>query len=117
MGDRFCLKIACVFCGTVNNVYYAPTCEMYDFTCSNKDLRIEKVDIATKKVIETSKSLGPCNTINFICADFRVKKVEDVTEEDVVQAFEMATTGNHTLASIRKEAKRYLRGLKKRAKK
>ena len=92
MGDRFNLKLSCIFCTAVSDVYYAPTCCMYDFTCT------------------------ACKKINFVCADFRVKKAEDVTEDDAVQAFEMATTGNHTLAAIRKEAKRYLKDLKKRIK-
>ena len=92
MGEKFSLKLKCAYCGAESSVYYAPTCGMYDFTCKT------------------------CHRINFICADFTVKKAENTTEEDAVQAFEMASSANHTLATIRKEAKRYLRDLKKRIK-
>ena len=46
-------------------------------------------------------------------AIFEVKKAEDVTEEDVIQAFEMASSASHSLDAIKKEARAYLRTLKK----
>lgn len=90
MGDRFYLILNCAYCSTVNkDVYYAPTCDFYDFKCQK------------------------CNRTNFITADFSVKRVEDVVIENVVAAFEMATTAVHSADSIRGMAKRYLRELKK----
>lgn len=92
MGDRFYLKLKCAYCGKQNNdVYYAPTCCFYDFKCD---------DVT-------------CNKMNFITAIFEVKKAEDVTEEDVIQAFEMASSASHSLDAIKKEARAYLRTLKK----
>lgn len=82
MGDRFYLSLDCAYCGAVNSdVYYAPTCEVFDFTCSK------------------------CNKVNFITAGLSSKKVEDTTEDDVAQAIEMATSVVRTAAEIKRYAK------------
>lgn len=90
MGDRFILSLKCTYCNSINdNIWYAPTCTFYDFKCFS------------------------CHRTNFICADFSVKKAEDATEEDVVSAFEMASTVYHSTKAIRTEAKSFLRRLRK----
>lgn len=89
MGDRFYLELNCAYCNRTNkDVYYAPTCSFYDFTCEH------------------------CKKVNFISSDFSVKKLVDVSEQNVIDAFEMATIGGHSKALIKKEAKRYLNHLK-----
>jgi len=90
MGDRFLLNLACSYCGKMGTgVYYAPTCDVYDFVCKD------------------------CKRHNFVSADFTVKAVEDVTLEDVVSAFEMASNSYHSQASVKRAAAGYLRGLKR----
>ena len=91
MGDRFYLTLNCAYCGKENDdISYAPTCCFYDFDCKD------------------------CGGINFIKADFSVKKAEEVSEEDIVGAFEMATTASHKQQAIQREATHYLKILKKR---
>jgi hypothetical protein len=106
MGDRFWLKLKCAYCGTESSVYYAPTCGDYDFKCQ---------DLGGYDFMPVESKTG-CGGTNFVTASFEVKKAEDVTEEDVVQAFEMATSADHTLDAIKREAKSYLRNLQKRIK-
>jgi hypothetical protein len=111
-GDRYYLNLKCAYCGLESEVYYAPTCGSYDFTCRENE-----------NVLIDTENLGPpaapkktgCGKLNFIMADFSVRKIEEVVEEDVVAAFEMATTASHSLESIHKEAKGYLKRIKKHA--
>ena len=107
MGDRFYLNLKCAYCGTESSVWYAPTCGSYDFKCQ---------DVSGEDFLPIESKTG-CGRTNFITASFEVKKAEDVTEEDVVQAFEMASNTFHSLSAIKKEAKSYLRFLKKQIKK
>ena len=69
MGERYTLNINCVYCGEKNeDVWYAPTCNFYTFKCKK------------------------CEKHNFITSDFYPKKVENVTEQEVYNAFVMATS-------------------------
>lgn len=100
MGDRFYLSLNCAYCGKTSEVYYAPTCGFYDFVCR-------------EDTNEQAKPKDGCGKKNFITASFDVKKLEDVTEEDVISAFEMATTADHSLDAIRRNAKSYLKNIRK----
>ena len=91
MGDRFYLTLSCAYCCKKSSVYYAPTCESFDFKC------------------------GGCSRVNFIAADLSVKKVEDVVVDDVRQAIEMSTTSTHTDAALRRWAQTSYKALAKRA--
>ena len=93
MGDRFYLNLKCAYCGTESSVWYAPTCGSYDFKCQ---------DVSGEDFLPIESKTG-CGRTNFITASFEVKKAEDVTEEDVVQAFEMASNTFHSLSAIKKE--------------
>lgn len=93
MGDRFEMTLKCAYCGKENNVWYAPTCNVYDFVCR-----------------------GGCEKTNFICSDFSVKKVEDIVEQNVIDGFEMASNTYHKPSVIKSQAKQYIRDLKKRIK-
>jgi len=108
MGDRFYLNLKCVYCGLISEVYYAPTCGFYDFKCRTDNI---------SELSEVQPVNVGCGKINFITATFEVKKVEEVTEDDVIQAFEMASTASHSLSAIKKEAKQYLKQLKRGLKK
>ena len=116
MGDRFYLKLKCAYCGLESSVYYAPTCGIYDFKCQDTDdfmfPAIDEEGFTKGNIVQ----LG-CGKINFITASFGVKKAEDVTEEDVIGAFETASNAYHTEAAIKREAKSYLKSLKKQIKK
>ena len=60
MGDRYELIRNCVYCGeTEEEVWYAPTCNSFGFICKK------------------------CKKYNFITTDLKVKKIEDVTYDDV----------------------------------
>lgn len=68
MGDRFELVKDCVYCGTKkDDIWYAPTSGFYTFECVK------------------------CKKENFITQDFNVKKLEDVTLDDVRDAFLMSS--------------------------
>jgi hypothetical protein len=95
-----------------SSVFYAPTCGFYDFKCQETDSDLFPMIDEN----ESYANLG-CNKINFITADFQVKKAEEVTEEYVIQAFEMATNSSHKPEAIKREAKIYLRALKRQTKK
>lgn len=105
MGDRFEMTLKCTYCNMPNKVYYAPTCGIYDFRCNSLDFESK----------EFPKNKG-CGKINFICSDFTVKKAEEVTEQNVIDAFEMATSMNHKPSAIKREAKQYIKNLKKELK-
>ena len=107
MGDRFYLKLKCAYCGTESSVWYAPTCGAYDFTCQ---------DLGGYDFMPVESKTG-CGRTNFITASFEVKKAEDVVEEDVIGAFEMSSNAYHTEKAIQREAKSYLKSLKKQIKK
>jgi hypothetical protein len=115
MGDRFNLTLDCAYCGAKNSVFYAPTCGFYDFTCGlnpDDDYPICEPE-GSGQYTGYAKTMG-CGKTNFITADFRVKQIEDVIEEDIIQAFEMASNAYHKPEAIKKEAKQYLKDLKKR---
>lgn len=114
MGDRFWLKLKCAYCGLESNVYYAPTCSFYDFKCQETE---EPFVIPHEDGFTPAHANQGCGKTNFITASFGVKKAEDVIEEDIIQSFEMASTANHSLSAIKKEAQHYLRQLKKQIKK
>lgn len=107
MNDKFYLKLNCAYCGLPSDIYYTKMCKSYDFICQQSN----------SPESDGMPGCYGCRKINFITTDFNVKKVEDTSEEDAVQAFEMTAIGNKTLATIRKEAKRYLKELKKRTSK
>ena len=113
MGDRFTLKLKCAYCGLESDVWYAPTCGFYDFTCKETE---EPYPTTDEEGFSKVPDNNGCGKINFITADFRVKKAEDVIEEDVIVAFEMATNANHKPSAIKKEAKSYIGFLRKRIK-
>ena len=63
MGDRYELVRACVYCGKVDDeIWYAPTSGFITFKCEK------------------------CHKENFITSDLKVKKMEDMTYEDVYDA-------------------------------
>jgi hypothetical protein len=89
---------------------------MFDFKCQETD------DFMFPAIDDSGFSVGKivnlgCGRTSFITASFGVKKAEDVTEDDVVQAFEMAANTHHAIKAIKQEAKRYLKDLKKQIKK
>ena len=68
MGDRYILELYCVYCGhTDKDVWYAPTCGANTFRCSE------------------------CGKYNFVTPDFSSKKVEEVTDQEVIDGFFNAT--------------------------
>jgi len=69
MGERYILTLDCTYCNHTNvGVWYAPTCGEYLLRCSK------------------------CKKESFITAEMVVKKIEDVTKEDIREAFLMATS-------------------------
>ena len=63
MGDRYELIENCAYCGEIEeDVWYAPTCNSFGFTCRK------------------------CGKYNFITTDFKVKKVDEITYDDVYWA-------------------------------
>jgi len=69
MGDRYTFYPDCIYCNHTNEeVWYAPTCGVYTFKCEK------------------------CKKTNFITSDFTIKKIEDVTLQDIKDAFLMATS-------------------------
>lgn len=107
MGDRFWMNLGCAYCGKMSFVYYAPTCEFFDFKCRTADLDDGMGSIENET--------AGCGRVNFITAGFSVKKVEDVVVDDVRQAIEMSTTSVHTDARLRKWANDSYKSLLKRA--
>jgi len=69
MGKRFDLIKDCIYCKTANEVWYAPTCNSLTFTCEK------------------------CGKENFIVfdEDFTVKKIGDVTYDDIHNAISQAS--------------------------
>lgn len=115
MGDRFEMTLKCAYCGIDNEVWYAPTCCSYDFTCRESNSNAISPDSILYSENKEHIDKG-CGSINFICSDFSVVKAEEITEQMVIDGFEMATNAYHTPSAIRKVAKQYIRDLKKRIK-
>lgn len=68
MGDRYYLNLICAYCGKLNkDIYYAPTCNFYTFRCEH------------------------CDKYNFISNIQLAKKVEEVTYDEIKNAFFEAT--------------------------
>lgn len=60
MGDRYTLNLKCAYCNELNkDIWYAPTCNFFDFRCKK------------------------CDKMNFITNNFQVKKIGNITFEDV----------------------------------
>ena len=104
MGDRFELIKNCVYCDAINKeVWYAPTCNSLTFTCEK------------------------CGKENFIVFDegFTVKKLGDVTYDDVYWAINNASSmmdekqiescandkWNNLLMSLREEKEKNEKGI------
>lgn len=114
MGDRYYLTLNCVYCNKTSYVFYAPTCCFYDFVCqTTEEFYPLSMQDDNEFIVGKTAQMG-CGKINFITASFSVKKIEEVTEDDVVQAFEMATSVSHSQRAIRREAKQYIKDLQKR---
>jgi len=82
VGDRYELIKDCVYCGeTEEDVWYAPTCNSFGFTCKK------------------------CEKYNFITTEFIVKKEEDVIFDDVYWAVNNASTmmDEKMIGSVAKE--------------
>ncbi len=69
MGDRYELIKDCVYCGkTDDRIWYAPTSGFLTFKCDK------------------------CKKENFITSDFEVKKIEEVTYEEVYDTLAFTST-------------------------
>lgn len=63
MGDRYEIDAKCAYCNHLNEgVWFAPTCSAMTFKCEE------------------------CDKENFITMDFKIKKIEDVTYDEVEEA-------------------------------
>lgn len=90
MGDRFELNKNCAYCGKLNeDIWYAPTCNVYGFTCSK------------------------CKKYNFVTDGLMTKKLEDTTQEDVRNAFLNVTNVPWSDEDIERMTKRDFEELKK----
>ena len=90
MGDRYELDKECVYCGKLNQeIWFAPTCNSLTFKCEK------------------------CKKTNFITTDLDVKKLEEVTYEDVFWAIDNASNMMNK-EQITKCAKEYFKSLKRR---
>jgi len=93
MGDRYELIKACAYCGEVNeDIWYAPTCGSFTFDCEK------------------------CSKENFINTDFEVKKMSDVTYDDVYWAVNNASNMMDE-KQIEECAKDYWKAIQKQVKK
>ena len=89
MGERIILIRDCIYCGKTNDeIYFAPTCGFFTFKCEK------------------------CKKFNFITIDLKVKKVEDVTKDDVHQAISNASSMMDE-KMIKESADDYYKSLKK----
>lgn len=89
MGDRWDLDKSCIHCGTENkSVWYSPTSNSYTFNCKS------------------------CKKTNFIKSNFEVIKVEDVTLDDIKDAFLMATNVVWTDEEVERMCKQTLKELR-----
>jgi len=68
MGYRYELIKNCVYCKETNDdIYYAPTCGFLTFKCKK------------------------CEKENFITSIFTIKKIEDITYDDIYDSVSMAS--------------------------
>lgn len=82
MGDRYELALKCVYCGETNkDIWYAPTSSSDTFECKN------------------------CKKFNFISANFKSVKIENVTINMIIEGFDNTTMGTLTDAEIKKICK------------
>jgi len=89
MGDRWYLDLKCVYCGNLNkDVWYSPTSSCDVFKCEK------------------------CKKTNFITGEHKVKRIEDVTKEEIAEGFSMNTNIAWTEKQIDKFAKDRLKQLK-----
>jgi len=94
MGDRYYLTRECVYCGGINeSIYYAPTCGIFTFDCEH------------------------CGRENFITAEFDVKELEEVTLEDVEEAFSMATNVDWSEKDFKEMCREFYENLRRRVEK
>ncbi len=86
MGDRFYLSLVCPYCGKEEDeVWYAPTCGDCDTnTCPS------------------------CKKQYFITSSFQAKKLEEATEEEIVDGFYNASNACHSEESVKEMAKEKL---------
>ena len=89
MGDRFDISIKCAKCGKINEVWYAPTCNSDIFECKY------------------------CGAKNFITAEFKAKLISDVTKNDIIDGFLMASNASWTDEELERMAEEKLEELKK----
>lgn len=93
MGDRYYLRLNCAYCNHLNTeIYYAPTCNFYDFKCKY------------------------CGKVNFISDNFLSKKTEDVTLKEIENGFFITTNVNWNkkqIKLIKKDCKDYYKQIKK----
>lgn len=90
MGDRWTLKLNCVYCNHSNDkVYYAPTCNFYTFKCSK------------------------CKKENYIDSNHKANKIEDANLKDIREGFVSNTNGCWSDEEIDKMCRSTLKELRR----
>jgi hypothetical protein len=90
MGDRYTLLLNCAYCKSKNeDIYYAPTCGFYTFKCEE------------------------CGLDNFITADFKSMKLENVKIHMIKYGFIGATNQNWTTKQINKHCEEVMDNIRK----
>jgi len=88
MGDRYELNLNCEYCTTLNEVWYAPTCNSDTFKCKE------------------------CRKKNFVTSELEAKKVEDVTLDDIKEGFLMCSNASHPEERIKEICEDKLKALR-----
>jgi hypothetical protein len=88
MGDRYDLTLKCKYCGRLNDVWYAPTCNSDTFECKD------------------------CGSINFINSDLKSQKMEEVTYESIEDGFLNATSVSWSDEDVKRICSQRLKELK-----